>query len=233
MPPAHTTVRVRISAPSLSMTRSSRISFTPVAEPELHAEVGEPLGRVALRLLGEGAQHRRAVVDQVDVGPVHVEVAVALGHDVVHQVGQRPRGLHARRPGAHHHQVQRALIEAGRLALGVLEHPEDPGPEPVGVHRRVEREGVLLGTRRPEEVRPRAGRQHQVVACERLARRRRHRPGARCRRSATSPWRDRDRRVASGRSRGTAERCPPAPAPPSPPGRAAAGTGGSCSGRPA
>ena len=56
------------------------------------------------------------------------------------------------------------------LALGVLEDLEEPGAQPVGVDRRVEREGVLLGAGRAEEVRSRAGGQHEVVGRERVAR---------------------------------------------------------------
>ena len=62
------------------------------------------------------------------------------------------------------------------FVVGVLEDLEQPGPQRLGVVDGVQREGVLLGARRVEEVRARSGGDHQVVAGERLAVRRRHRP---------------------------------------------------------
>ena len=66
MPPAQTTVRVRISVPSLSFTRSGAISLTPVPSRRLHAAVLQLVGGVGVGLVGERREHDRAVVDEVD-----------------------------------------------------------------------------------------------------------------------------------------------------------------------
>ena len=56
------------------------------------------------------------------------------------------------------------LVDQRRVAVGVLEHAEDARAQPLRVVERVERERVLVGARGAEEVRLRAGRQHERVA---------------------------------------------------------------------
>ena len=87
---------------------------------------------------------------------------------VVDEVGERPGRLHPGRPGAHDDEVERAVGDAGRIVVRRLEDLDQPGPQPRGVVHGVQREGVLLGARRVEEVRARAGRHHEVITGERL-----------------------------------------------------------------
>ena len=59
----------------------------------------------------------------------------------------RTGGLDAGRSGADDDDVERALVDARRVVVGVLEDLEQPGPQRLGVVEGVEREGVLLGAR--------------------------------------------------------------------------------------
>ena len=93
----------------------------------------------------------------------------SAGHRVVDQVGERAGELDAGRPAADDDEVERALRDQRRVAVGVLEHAEDARAQPLRVVERVERERVLLGPRRVEEVRLRAGGQHERVARDALA----------------------------------------------------------------
>ena len=100
-----------------------------------------------------------------------------------------------------------------------------------GVVERVERERVLLRAGRAEEVRLRARRQHERVAREALAV---GRSSTRARRRVDRrdlAELDVDVRVRRGTACAARTRCRSARAARSPPGRAAAGTGGSCCGR--
>ena len=119
------------------------------------------------------------MVDEVDAGALHVEVVEAVGHHLVDEVGDGAGRLDAGRSGPDDDDVEGALVDVGRVAVGGLEHLEQPGPQRLGVVDRVEREGVLLGARGVEEVGPRPGGEHEVVPGERLAVRRRDGAGGR------------------------------------------------------
>ena len=97
------------------------------------------------------------------------EVVVLDGHRLGDQVGERAGQLDARRAAADDDEVQRALADQRRVAVRGLEHLEDARAQAGGVVERVERERVLLGAGRVEEVRLRADRQHERVAGELLA----------------------------------------------------------------
>ena len=104
------------------------------------------------------------MVHQVDVRPLDGEVVEALGEHVVDQIGDCTGDLDAGRAAADDDDVERTLVDAGRIGVRILEHLEDPRTESAGVDDGVERERVLLGSGCVEEVRAGAGRQHQVVA---------------------------------------------------------------------
>ena len=216
--------------PSLSVTRSGGDLGDAGGEAQDHAVVLELAGGVGVGLLGEGGEDDRAVVDEVDAGPLDVEVVEALRHHLVDEVGDGAGRLDAGRAGADDDDVEGALVDAGRVVVGGLEDLEQAGAQRLGVVDGVQREGVLLGARGVEEVRPRAGRQHEVVAGERLTVRRRHGPRRRVDRGHRHLL-DGDRRRPCRRWRAAGGRCRWSTARPSPPGRAAAGTGGSCAGR--
>ena len=86
----------------------------------------------------------------------------SYGHRLVDQVGERPGELDAGRAAADDDEVQRALVDQRRVAVGVLEDAEDPRAQARGVVERVERERVLRGARGAEEVRLRAGGEHEA-----------------------------------------------------------------------
>ena len=156
MPPAHTTVRVRISRPSERTTRSAVISvtFTPSSSstPRL-------LERSFARTRAHGRRTARARPTRGRPGrsaPPRSSTSCKRCRDhPVEHVGERAGGLHAGGAGADDHEVQRALVDELRVAIGVLEHREQPRPESLGVVERVQRERVRVGTRGVEEVRPR------------------------------------------------------------------------------
>ena len=214
-----------MAGPDLGRPPTPRCSRTPL--------LPEHLGDVVVRLVGERPEQRVAEVDEVDLRRA------------------RPRGRGTRRsssswirsasapatstpvgPPPTIDEVQRALVDQRRVAVGVLEDAEDPRAQPLRVVERVEREGVLRGARGAEEVRLRAGGEDERVAGEASRRRsvvtRAASPGRPTATSAsltsTLCWSCEQlaQRV------GDVAR---APAARSPPGRAAAGTGGSCCGR--
>ena len=82
-----------------------------------------------------------AQVDQDHLCPGDGQMGVDVGHHVMDQLAQRPRGLDPGRPGADDHEGERALVDQLRLGAGVLEQLEDPGADPFGVVQRVQREG--------------------------------------------------------------------------------------------
>jgi hypothetical protein len=119
------------------------------------------------------------VVDEVDARALRVEVVERLREHVVDEVADGAGRLHPGRSGADDHDVERAVGDACRVVVRGLEDLDQPGAQPRGVVHGVQREGVLLGARRVEEVRARAGRHHEVIAGERLTVSRRHRAGRR------------------------------------------------------
>ena len=122
-----------------------------------------------MRLVGERPEHDLGRVDEVDLGAADVEVVVAPDHDVVDEVGQRPRRLDPGGARADDHEVERALVEQLRVPVGVLEHLEDAGAQPLGVVERVQRDGVVGGARGVEVVRLRPHGEDEVVAGVRAA----------------------------------------------------------------
>ena len=119
---------------------------------------------------------------------VTAQVVVLAGHRLVDQVGERAGQLDAGRAAADDDEVERARVDQRRVAVGLLEDAEDARAQPLRVVEGVERERVLLGPRRVEEVRLRAGREHERVALDALAVRGRHRvaPPGRSTRPAAS-----------------------------------------------
>jgi hypothetical protein len=136
-------------------------------------------GGVVVGLVRERGEDHRPVVDEVDAGALGVEVVEGLGDHLVDEVGDGACGLDAGRAGTDDDDVERALVDAGRVAVGGLEDLDQPVAQRLGVVDGVEGEGVLLGAGRVEEVRSRPGGEHQEVTTERLPVGGRHRP---CRR---------------------------------------------------
>ena len=92
----------------------------------------------------------------------------ALGITSVDEVGHRARRLHTGGSGADDHEVQRPLVDAGGVGVGGLEDLDQPGAQRLGVIEGVQRQGVLLGPGRVEEVGTRSDREHQVIPGEDL-----------------------------------------------------------------
>ena len=101
------------------------------------------------------------MVDEVDLRPRR-ERRELVDHRRVDHLGQRAGDLDAGRAAADDDEVDGALVDEARIAVGLLEGLDDPRPQALRVVERVEREGVL-GARRPEEVRLRAGGEDEVV----------------------------------------------------------------------
>ena len=95
--------------------------------------------------------------------------AVLRGDRDREHVGDRARDLDARRTATYDHEVQSAALHQGRVAIDLLEEPEDARAQPGRVVERVQRERVLGRAGRAEEVRLRPGGQNQRVGGELLA----------------------------------------------------------------
>ena len=137
--------------PSLSVTPDSRDLAHPGGQAQDHADVLELAGRVGVGLLREGGEDDGAVVDEVDAGPLDVEVVEAVRHHLVDEVGDGAGRLDTRRAGADDDDVEGALVDAGRVVVGRLEHLEQAGAQGLGVLER-----CTAGRRAPR--RPACGR---------------------------------------------------------------------------
>ena len=90
------------------------------------------------------------------------------------ELGERTGALDPRRPPAHHHDVQRAVVDEVGVPVRVLPLPQDVVLEPHGVRKRVHRKRVLRGPLGAEEVDLRAEREHEVVVGDRRQLRKLH-----------------------------------------------------------
>ncbi len=167
-----------------------------------------------------------------------VEGAEVAAH-VAGDLGDLAGHLDAGRPGADDDEGQQRGLGLGvGLELGRLEGLEDPPADGERALERLELGRVLLPLVVAEVGVLRAARDDQGVVLERRrarcpARRRAARRGAR-RGRRRPPRRGRRARCAGGgRCSAAGSRSRPARRPPWPPGRRAAGRGGSCAGRPA
>ena len=77
MPPAHTTVRVRISEPSESTTRSGSMPSTVTPSRSFTPAFSRTFEAYSCALSENGAEHDLGRVDEVDLGAADVEVVVA------------------------------------------------------------------------------------------------------------------------------------------------------------
>ena len=193
-------------------------------QPEVDVVLVEHAGGVRVALVGEHREERVAVIDDVDAGP-RGERRELVDHRRVDHLGQGAGDLDPGRAAADDHEVDRALVDAVRVPVGLLERLDDPGPEAVRVLERVERERVL-GAGGLEEVRLGARREDDVVAPVRLARVGRHGLRRRVDRGDLAALRD-EAVVLGGDAAQRDTRCRRGRASTSRPGRGAAGTGGS------
>ena len=83
------------------------------------------------------------------------------------ELGERTGALDPRRPAAHHHDVQRAVVDEVGVPVRVLPLAQGVVLEPHGVRKCVHRKGVLSGPLGAEEVDLRAEREHEVVVGDR------------------------------------------------------------------
>ena len=146
----------------------------PDPEVQLDALALQDLCDIAVGRLGERPQQHVAEVDEVHARRRDREVVELDGHRVADHVGERAGRLDAGRAAADHDEVQRAAVEQRGVAVGSLEQAEDPRAQARGVVVAVEREGVLLGARRAEEVRDRAGGHDDRIAGQGLSLGHRH-----------------------------------------------------------
>ena len=82
------------------------------------------------------------MVDEMDLGPRR-ERRELVDHRRVDHLGQGARDLHPGRPPADDDEVEGALVDQLRVAVGLLEGLDDPRLEAVRVVERIQREGVL------------------------------------------------------------------------------------------
>ena len=227
-PPPQMTQRVLI----VGAVGQGDVTGTDGFHADPHAKVDAVLledpRRVGVTLVDEHLQQHCSVVDEMDLRP-RCERRELADHRGPDHLGQGAGDLDAGRAATDDDEVEGALVDEARVAVGLLEGLDDPRPEAFGVVERIQREGVLRPGC-PEEVRLGAGRQDDVVAGVGLAATRRHGPGHRIdgrrpRRAWSRTRRTRPRSCAAGR------RCHRRPASTSRPGRGAAGTGGSRSDR--
>ena len=117
-------------------------SVTPVPSAELDAVLLEDPRRVGVALVGEHLEELLAVVDEVDLR-ARRQRRELVDHRRVDHLGQGAGDLDPGRAAADDDEVDRALVDELRIAVGLLERLDDPRPQAVRVVERVEREGVL------------------------------------------------------------------------------------------
>ena len=230
IPPAHTTVRVRISEPSESTTRSGHGLRHRQPRAELHAAAARaPCEAYSCALLGERRRARPGPGSMrwISARPTSRSWNRSSMTSLM-SVGERAGRLHAGGAGTHDHEVERALVEQ---LSGCGRRPRTPSRmrerSRCGVVERVQREGVLLGARGVEVVRlatPWRGRGSRRRRCAVGAVTTVRVAGST---SVTSPS-SRRPLVACGTCRAASARRRSRRPARSPPGRASAGTGGSC-----
>ena len=110
------------------------------AQTQRHAPFREHLTGVLVRTVRETAQYNVPQVHDLNGGARHCQIVVLHGHRLVHHVGHRPGQLSAGGPGADDHEIEGALIDQLRLAVGILERREHARAKPLGIRERVERE---------------------------------------------------------------------------------------------
>ena len=220
-----------ITSPPPRCTRVGVISLDRRAGAHVDPAPLEGLAGVALRGGAERRQQLVAHLEQVHPGPVHVEVAEVLAQHLGEQLDQRAGHLDAGGAAADDHEVQGAVVDERRVGVGRLEPAEHVVAEADRVAQAVEREAVGVGARR----------RRTCWSTPRPPRRGGRTAGSSPPSSETS-WRSQSTPVTvalaeragspgAGRCRGSGRRRRPRSGPPWPPGRAAAGTCGSCSGR--
>ena len=126
------------------------------AEVDLDPFLVEDLGDVVVGTRRERLEQRVAEVEQADPRLRRVEVAVLARDGDLDHVAERAGDLDAGRAPADHDDVERAAVDQRRIAVDLLEQPEDAGAQPGRVVERIEGERVLRGARSSEEVRLRA-----------------------------------------------------------------------------
>ena len=146
-------------------------------QAQLDAVLLEDPRRVGVALVEEHLEELRAVVDEVDLR-ARRQRRELVDHRRVDHLGQGAGDLDPGRTAADDDEVDGALVDEARVAVGLLEGLDDARLQAVRVVERIERERVLRPGR-TEEVRLGAGGEDEVVAGVRLAAVRRHAPGHR------------------------------------------------------
>ena len=148
MPPPHTTQRVSISCRRPSVTCPGATSVDLGVEVQLHPLRASTLRGIVVRALARTAPS--------SVWPRSTRCTRAAStarsrystrHRPRDHVGQRAGRLDAGRAAADDDEVERPAVDQRGVAVGGLEHAEDPRAQPLGVVERVQREGVLARRR--------------------------------------------------------------------------------------
>ena len=200
------------------------------AEADLHAALGQLQLRLGLRRGREAAEHVVGHLDEHDAGASDVEVLEVAREHLGDQLGERAAELHPGGAASGDHERQAAVVHQLRVGVRLLEAPQDGAAQVGRVGDRLERDRVLGDAGHPEVARHRAGGEDQHVVGDRDAAVDEHLAPVEI---------DTVHRVhprlhvggAAARCRAGSARCRPARGRPSPPGRGAARTCGSCAGR--
>ena len=199
-------------------------------EVQLTPRAREDALGILVRLGRERAEQVVAQVHQVDSRRFDLEMVVLGGHRPRDHVRQRARGLDARRAAAHDDEVERPALDQRGVTVGGLEHAEDPGAQPGRVLEEYSGKAYSSAPGVPKKFGSRPRRQHDRV----------RRPGPAvlvgddaglAGRSTAHPSSSRRRSGGCETACAARTRSRRRPAGTSRPGRAVAGTGGSCCGR--
>ena len=115
------------------------MAFTPTPRQQLDAVLLEDPRRVGVALVDEHLQELLAVVDEVDLR-ARRERRELVDHRRVDHLGQGAGDLDPGRPAADDDEVDGALVDEARVAVGLLEGLDDPGLAG-GPRRRANRAG--------------------------------------------------------------------------------------------
>src|SRR5690348_9105200 len=139
-----------------------------LAGQHLHVAVDECLLGVLAELRLEHPEELGAGLDEDYPRVLGLDVSVVLREVSAIELGERAGRLDARGPSPDDDDVQRAVLDQARIAVGRLPALEDVVLEPDRVRQRVHRERMLGRSRGAEVVDLGADSEHEVVVGDRF-----------------------------------------------------------------